>query len=152
MHALNLPCRREQTATPSRERVYTVVLHPALEATNVSVRVPDGAIRGTREPAPGGAFVLRAPTSPDDLMNPVYRDPCANISPKWEGTWLAGFAPVGNTECVVVVQQRQSDTLTVVRSLAKRFAVWGSIAVLAVASGAYAGWRWSLKSSSTTVI
>lgn len=138
---------RERPASANPERIYTVVLHPALEATNVSIQIPQGVIRGAQAPAPGGAFVLRTPTPPETLMNPAYRDPCEILSPKWGGTWLAGFAPVGNTECVVVVQQRESDTLTVVRSLAKRFALWGSIAVMAVASGAYASWRWSLKAA-----
>jgi hypothetical protein len=137
---------REMPVSNSQRREFTLVLHPALQETNISLRIPEQAMRAVRDPLPGGAFALRDTVPPLDAMNESYVDPCAQLSPQWSGRWLAGFAPVGNTECIVIVQQRYSDTLGLVRSLARRFALWGGLAVIAVAGGAWAGWRWSRKS------
>lgn len=136
---------REQPVSTSGRREFTLVFHPALQQTNISLRIPDHAMRAVREPRPGGAFALRDTVPTVEAMNQDYADPCAQLGRKWAGRWLAGFAPVGNTECVVIVQQRYSDTLGLVRSLARRFALWGGMAVAAVAGGAWAGWRWSRK-------
>ena len=137
---LDLNERDKPLETASR-REYTVVLHPALQATNLSMRLPDAAMRAVRDLAPGGAFALRTAVPATESMNDAYTDPFGGLDGRWAGRWLAGFAPVGNTECIVIVQQRRSDTLGLVRALARRFALWGGLAVLAVASGAWAGWR-----------
>lgn len=137
---------RESAVLEMPRRDFTVVLHPALVGTNRSLVVPLTGMRAVREPLPGGAFVLRETVPALDGMNEDYRDPCEVLGPAWSGRWLAGFAPVGNTECLVIVQQRYSDTLALVRALARRFAFWGGLAVLAVAGGGWAGWRWTQKS------
>ena len=54
-----------------------------------------------------------------------HRDPV----PGFEGEWLAGFAPVGCTGHVVIVQTRRAD---VASAFWQKLAIWASGAVLAV--------------------
>jgi serine/threonine-protein kinase len=53
-----------------------------------------------------------------------YRDPFAATNPDYAGRWLTGSARVGNSELVVVVQQRYSDSITPHRSLLRRSLSW----------------------------
>jgi serine/threonine protein kinase len=53
---------------------------------------------------------------PQDHMNDNYQDPLA------PGRWLAGFAPVGNTDFSVIVQQRYNDAIGPVETLASTLA------------------------------
>jgi serine/threonine-protein kinase len=42
-----------------------------------------------------------------------YRDPVGSYSKDYQGRWIAGFAPIGNTGFFVIVQQRFDDALRV---------------------------------------
>jgi serine/threonine-protein kinase len=58
-----------------------------------------------------------------------YRDPFGSEA-GFGGRWLTGSARVGNTELVVVVQQRYSDAVTPARSLLLRSLTWLGSAVV----------------------
>ena len=53
-----------------------------------------------------------------------YRDPAAAIDPGHGGRWLAGFAPVGNSEMVVIVQQSHEQATAADRSLLRQLGWW----------------------------
>ena len=55
------------------------------------------------------------------------RNPVAAKHPEYAGSWLAGFAPVGNTGYVVIVQTREDDALESELSLARQLAKWAGI-------------------------
>lgn len=63
---------------------------------------------------------------PDDN----YLDPVASIAKEYTGRWIAGFAPVGNTEFVVVVQQRFEDAVSLESSILWNLALWSALASL----------------------
>ena len=90
---------------------------------NEQVRRLDEASRGAqRIERPLGLPPPSLVTSSDD-----YRDPVADPYSRYDGRWLAGFAPVGNTGMVVIVQTREAEALESERSLAKQLATWAAI-------------------------
>jgi hypothetical protein len=77
---------------------------------------------------------------PDDN----YLDPVASVAKEYEGRWIAGFAPVGNTGFVVVVQQRFEDAVSLEASTLWNLALWSALASLvAVAILVMVLWRWA---------
>lgn len=67
--------------------------------------------------------------SPDDN----YLDPVSSVVKEYAGRWIAGFAPVGNTGFVVVVQQRFEDAVSLESSTLWSLAVWSALASIVVA-------------------
>jgi serine/threonine-protein kinase len=61
-----------------------------------------------------------------------YRDPVASRHPEYDGRWVAGFAPVGNTELVVGVQRRYDEAVTSQRAFLTRLLGWGGGGLLVV--------------------
>ncbi len=55
------------------------------------------------------------------VMNENYQDPIGRIeiasAGKYDGTWLAAFAPVGDTGWTVIVQERKKDALKPIKAL-----------------------------------
>ncbi|MCP3144680.1 protein kinase domain-containing protein [Pyxidicoccus xibeiensis] len=108
-------------AIPSRD-TYTVVVH---ERLGRGMPVALGA-----ETARQLARALPPPTAHEEeqfLLPSVegrvlegYRDPVSSEP----GTWLAAFAPVGNTGFAVIVQSREKAVLAVNAVLARRIAWW----------------------------
>ena len=77
---------------------------------------------------------------PDDN----YRDPVSSAAKDYAGRWIAGFAPVGNTGFVVVVQQRFEDAVSLESSTLWNLALWSALASLvAVAILAMVLLRWA---------
>jgi hypothetical protein len=66
---------------------------------------------------------------PDDN----YIDPVSSVAKEYAGRWIAGFAPVGNTGFVVVVQQRFEDAVSLESSTLWNLAVWSFLASLVAA-------------------
>jgi serine/threonine-protein kinase len=94
---------------------YLIVIHPGYEEhpqgnQNIAVPVPEAQLRMIPQPGPGSEFRLPRllqDFKAQDAMNAAYADPVGELQPEaYGGRWLAGFAPVGNTELLVIVQQR----------------------------------------------
>jgi len=113
---------RNQTAPPSP---YMVLLHPdyaygeADPLTNEQVQALEMASRGALRlerplQLPDPSLV----TSSDD-----DRDPAAERHSRYAGRWLAGFAPVGNTGFVVIVQTPY-DVLRFEAQFGGQLALW----------------------------
>lgn len=54
-----------------------------------------------------------------------YRDPVAQHEPSLGGTWLAAFAPVGDTGWTAIVQERRTEAIAPVEELWTIFVRWG---------------------------
>lgn len=86
---------------------YLIILHPAYGKGNRAVTVPRESLRRLPQPRPGSEFLLPPPAATNaESVHAAYEDPLAEEEPAYAGRWLAGFAPVGNTEFLVIVQQR----------------------------------------------
>jgi hypothetical protein len=59
-----------------------------------------------------------------------YRDPVAKVVEGYAGRWIAGFAPVGNTGFIVIVQQRFEDAVGLESSTLWTLALWSALASL----------------------
>jgi serine/threonine-protein kinase len=93
---------------------YLVLLHPAYRHGAKAIQVPSDRLRAFHQPGPGSAFRLPASGSgldPEKAMDSAYEDPVGARDPRYRGRWLAGFATVGNTEFVVIVQQRYDQVV-----------------------------------------
>jgi hypothetical protein len=78
--------------------------------------------------------------SPDDN----YLDPVSSVAKEYAGRWIAGFAPVGNTGFVVVVQQRFADAVSVESSTLWNLALWSVLAsIVAAVILLTILWRWA---------
>jgi hypothetical protein len=105
--------------------------------------VSDDRLRAVHRPVAGDEFLL-APgeaVDPERAVNTDYRDPLAARDPRFAGRWLAGFAPVGNTELAVIVQQPYESAVEPDRTLALDLFLRGGVALaLVVAALGTAGY------------
>jgi hypothetical protein len=69
------------------------------------------------------------PVFADDYVDPVAELTSYPHFSKYAGHWLAGFAPVGNTHLVVVVQTRYEEAVALDRMLIRRLAGWAGVAL-----------------------
>lgn len=122
---------------------YVILFHPAYRHGVPAVEFPDGsmiAARVKRDHAreldlPDSSLVL----PPDD----EYRDPVASVDEHYEGRWIAGFAPVGNTGFIVIVQHRFEDVVGLDSSVLWNLAFWSVlITFLAISIVGMVLWRW----------
>lgn len=98
---------------PGAEGEYVILLHPNYSRGVEARTHPDHDKRFPKlnRSRPGDEFSLSDPLqkyNPDDVTDSNYHDP---VSDGTKERWLAGFAPVGNTELVVIVQQRYQDAV-----------------------------------------
>lgn len=97
-----------------QEREYLILVHPAYRVGQEPVESNTRKLRVLleREHSSDEFQVWDAAHlgNPEDYRDEDYRDPVAGQDGALAGRWLAGFAPVGNTEFVVIVQQRYDDT------------------------------------------
>ena len=73
-----------------------------------------------------------AELNPSDLLwEPAddYRDPVGAALEEYRGRWIAGFAPVGNTRFVVIVQQRYKEALKLDPSLWRNLVAWSALVI-----------------------
>lgn len=122
---------------------YMILLHPdyaygeADPLTNAHVQALETASRGALRlerplQLPDPSLV----TSSDD-----YRDPAAERHPWYAGRWIAGFAPVGNTGFVVIVQTPY-DVLRFEAQFGGQLVIWVCIsAVPGVLLMLFAAWH-----------
>ena len=87
-----------EPARPSGASEFLVLLHPAYERRTPPVWIPKQWVETIRK------------SIADD-----YRDPTASlddpIAKRYEGRWIASFAPVEDSEFIVVVQRRYTETI-----------------------------------------
>jgi eukaryotic-like serine/threonine-protein kinase len=123
---------------------YVVLYHPGYSKGIDPVEFPYmNKVALRRDAIPDEQFQLSAAKlqiAPEDN----YLDPVSTVAKEYAGRWIAGFAPVGNTGFVVVVQQRFSDAVSVEASTLWGLALWSALAsVVAVAILAVVVWRWT---------
>ena len=128
---------------------YLIIIHPAYDAQaraegNRAVPVPVERLRSIPQPRPGSEFQL-PPVLHDfkdeEAMNPAYEDPLAETDPDYGGRWLAGFAPVGNTELLVIVQQRDDAPADVSGSLGDWLILLALVMLTVAVLGGFLVWR-----------
>ncbi len=116
---------------------YVILVHQALDPRSPSRRF-GAAVPGAPRDTGSAEFQLLPKGEPRPFPpDRDYRDPFADADPTYAGRWLTGSARVGNTELVVVVQQRYADAVTPHRSLLRRSLTWLGAAV-AVGLAAFA--------------
>jgi hypothetical protein len=113
--AVLLAPRDAEGGSPPTE--YVVLVHPGYAAREPSVGLPVDRLRS----GPGGF------QADDD-----YADPVAAHHPEFAGRWLAGFAPVPDTQLVVLVQQPYEEAVAPYPAFFRRFLEW----VIGAAAGA----------------
>jgi serine/threonine-protein kinase len=117
---------RDQAPPEDRPGEYVILLHPAYRRGEEPVRFPAGKLR--QAPPPLAGPELQLPDLPPGL-DPTddYEDPVAVRHADYGGRWLAGFAPVGNTEFVVIVQQRYDEAVEPYQSAVRDLFLLGGI-------------------------
>jgi len=110
--------------TTKNEGEYVVLLHEGLphgaEIVIDSHRLRELRVTRTEHNQ------LRLLPNPEPITDDAHRDPV----PGFEGRWLAGFAPVGDTGFVVIVQTRYDAALKPNTRLSRRLALRGSAVIL----------------------
>jgi serine/threonine-protein kinase len=111
---------------------YMLMVHPAYQSRQSPLPLPPGMLPPS---TPTASRELALPQS-DRALPPVadYRDPAAELDPRFAGEWLAGFAPVGNTEFVVIVQQSVAAVTAADRALMRQLAIGLGVATVAGAA------------------
>jgi serine/threonine-protein kinase len=100
---------------------YVILMHPRYESGAEPVRFPAD----------------RVATQPVD----DYEDPVGAIQSAYAGRWIAGFAPVRDTEFRVIVQQRSPGGQEG-PSLLNDSVLWLAISLLAALGVCLLGWYW----------
>lgn len=109
--------------------VHLILVHPAIHPREEPVAIDNRRLRTILE-RQLTANELDLPASAPNLdvnrdVDSTYRDPVASRYSKYDGRWLAGFAPVGNTEFAIIVQQRYDEAIPPDDSV-----LWSGAAVL----------------------
>ena len=128
----------------SNAEKYVVLYHPGYRKGIDPVEFPYiNKIGLKRDLVNNPQFQLADSTAqipPDDN----YLDPVSSVAREYAGRWIAGFAPVGNTGFIVVVQQRFEDAVSLESSTLWNLALWSALAsVVAVAILVMVLWRWA---------
>lgn len=106
---------------------HLVLFHPAFRRGGPAVDFPaQAAILPFVEPSHGKEL-----DDSEHAFLPVasYMDPVGGLFPDYQGHWIAGFASVGNTGFLVVVQQRLDEALNVDPFVSWNLAVGIALAV-----------------------
>lgn len=100
---------------------YVILVHPAFLSGEKSVPFP--ADRPGPVPLPSEEPELRPASGPPPFMSDDdYADPVAEHGhPEFSGRWLTGSARVGNTELIVLVQQRYEEAVAPFQAFLRRF-------------------------------
>jgi len=123
MAVIVAPQDRSRTSTEG-EGEYVVILHEGL-THGAGVVIDSPRLRELRT-SPAGREQLRW-IDPEPITDDAHRDPV----PGYEGRWLAGFARVGGTGLVVIVQTRYDAAVAPNARLSRRLALRTGVALLA---------------------
>jgi hypothetical protein len=146
-HAVLVAPRGRDRDDPSPPSTHLILLHPAyapkeaIPIDNEQVRMLDEASRAPakRIEQPLGLPPPNLVTSSDDYEDPLGKgnsdEKKGTVKPPnkdYQGRFLAGFAPVGNTGFVVIVQTRETDAVNFERYLFRELITWTGIAAVPV--------------------
>ncbi|HVX15524.1 MAG TPA: serine/threonine protein kinase [Pirellulales bacterium] len=114
---------RDQTQQPSPPPSEVILVHPAYSepgkraetVANAQLRSVQAEWRNGRLYYPAG---YHAVAGDEDFCDPIYGD-----------RWLAAFAPVHDSQFVVIVEQRYDDAIRLPGSLARQLFVWAGVAL-----------------------
>jgi hypothetical protein len=117
--------RDRSRLTTEGEGDYVVILHDGLtHGAGIAVDSPRlRELRTTRMERNQLRWI-----DPEPITDDAHHDPV----PGFEGRWLAGFAPVGDTGFVVIVQTRNDAALGPNTRLLRRLVAWGGCAAFLV--------------------
>jgi serine/threonine-protein kinase len=139
---------RQDSSPRSDAAEYVVILHPAYARGDWALPLSGERLQRLHSSQPGRPELVLpevAPTSDRMLATDAnYADPVAAWDPRYGGRWLAGFAPVGNTELVVIVQQRYTQAVEPELTLAWNATFWSGVALAVAALLVGTGLRWWL--------
>ena len=125
---------------------YLVLFHPAYQHGVPAIAFPDN---------PGILTNLTRIhdlelTDSNQVINSIdnYQDPIGAVSATYAGRWIAGFAPIGHTGFVVIVQQHYGKTIELSPRIFWNLMAWATLAIsLAIGVIAALFWRWNRPSS-----
>jgi hypothetical protein len=124
---------------PDAPERYRILVHPAYRMGEKAVEVERRELRMVRALRPDSELQFVAQpereSPPEEAMNAAYQDPVAQEDAAYAGPWLAGFAQVGNTELLVLVQQR-AETVAADSVASSTWGVWLLVLALAAILGA----------------
>jgi len=93
---------------------YLIMVHPAYSQCKKPSEVYNPCLQNVHKPQQGKPEIelpdLQA-FPPEKAMDNNYLDPLGGQSGEFKGRMLAGFAPVGNTQFAVIVQQRYDQAI-----------------------------------------
>ncbi len=89
---------------------HVILFHPAYHRGNRAIAFPESPITRYWNVSHSGELDDSALTF---LPVDDYADSAGAYFPEYQGRWIAGFAPIGNTGFFVIVQQRFDDALKV---------------------------------------
>lgn len=120
--------------------------HPVLRNTSYSSTAGTSRVSGQSRSA--AECFGRAPPDPanrscncpEAVRHSHPMMPSPTRSRKYAGRWLAGSAPVGNTELVVLVEERYEDAVAPQQWFFRRFLAW-AIGLAAAGLAAFAALR-----------
>lgn len=121
------PRDRERDSDPRTEFPYLILRHPAF-ADGEAVEMASEQVRLVAGADPELDQWLPAPNRMATIDG--YIDPVAMVHPDYAGSWSAGFAPVGNTGFVVIVQSREDETMKAEMALVRQLAKWTAISTI----------------------
>jgi hypothetical protein len=111
---------------------YVILLHPSYHRGDEAVAFPHDKLRFIKQPE-----VRQA--GDDD-----YADPVASLDSAYGGRWLAGFAPVGNTEFMVIIQERFDEAIERTVISFGELALWAvagvAVLIMLLGGGAWVLW------------
>jgi eukaryotic-like serine/threonine-protein kinase len=106
---------------------FVIMAHPAYKQGEQSVRFPPNRPIPIEPAEDQGPEFRRPLPDPPFPAETDYQDPVAeNGHPEYQGRWLTGSARVGNSELVVLVQQRYDQAVTPYAGIFERFLAWVS--------------------------
>lgn len=121
--ALVVALRDRERRTTAHEGNYFVILHEGLPP-GMAVEIDSPGLRRLRRTRTETGELRWLDTEP--ITDETHRDPV----PGYEGRWLAGFAPVGGTGFVVIVQTRYDAAVAPNAHLSRQLAARAGTALL----------------------
>jgi hypothetical protein len=122
---------------------YVIVVHPAYRYRQVPININIKEKLGIVPKPRGGNVFDESPDiqdiDPERARSRNYYDPIAPQDQDYEGRMLAGFAPVGNTGLLVIVQRRYDQAIEQGKQVVAYRVLWGGnllgILILGTAGG-----------------